>query len=206
MAKYTRSSIESLVTSKRAGFHGRAQTAKEAYLPARKAIMDDPRLSEQAKRDDVAKLADQLREKLAGIREEQQTYERSLTSEVEKASRGEQPTDANSVMLRRDALDRVRNIDTQNEALDVLREALANGDDTLVDAIGQRGRQRLWGAVVEQVEALRPDVADAVAALRYLKALDSDLLLRIGDGAAYAFPTASSVFDGEPSASSTIGS
>ena len=50
MTKYTRSSIESLVTSKRAGFHGRAQTAKEAYLPARKAILDNPRLSEQAAR------------------------------------------------------------------------------------------------------------------------------------------------------------
>lgn len=201
MSKYTRSSVESTLNNKRAGFHGRAETAKDAWRTSRKAVLDNPRLSEQAKRDDIAELDKKLKETLAGIREEEESYVRGLTSEVEKAMRGDQPTDSSSVLLRRDALDRVRNITTQREALEVLREAVQNGDDTLLDAIGMRGRKYFWGAVVEEFEAARPDVSGAADALLYLEGLTGtdNLAAAVGartiTGAAYDFPAASSVFD-----------
>lgn len=51
-----------------------------------------------------------------------------------------QPTDANSVLLRRGAAARARRIADEDEAMSMLRDAARGGDDSLTHAIGYRAR------------------------------------------------------------------
>lgn len=188
MSKTTAANVESMLPAKLNGFKDSAATVKEAHRIARKAIQDDPMTSDLAKRGKLDSLNLETRAKLDSIKAEQESYVKGLRSTIEKELRGSQPTDANSVLLRRDASDRVRKITDKQEALDVLNDAIANGDAEMAHALGQRARNSVWLDVAEVYQAAHPDTADSAAALAYVEANTSGAAFNMANQMTYAAP------------------
>ncbi len=86
------------------------------------------------------------------------------------------------------AADRARKITEKRDAMDMLTDAITNGDRVLAQAIGGRARARLWGSVAEAYEAAYPDLADSEAALAYLEGLSSDGAFNVSNSMAFASP------------------
>lgn len=190
MTKYTASGVELELKAKLNAFKTRATAAKEAYTTARQNIQRNDRLSDTAKTSDLAKLAEQASVTLAGIKSEQEAYVRGIRANIERELRGNQPTDANSVLLRRDAADRARKIADEAAAIAVLGDAARSGDDSLAHAVGYIARQSGWVDALDAYRTAQPDAADAATALAFVEGLDSDPGYNLANGITYADPAA----------------
>lgn len=189
MSKTTTLSAERDLPSALRSFKERAAAVKEQNKSARQAIKDDARRSDTAKKDDLAALDKDTRDKLDGIKAEQDSYVKGLRDKIESEFRGTQPTDANSVLLRRDASDRARRITEPREALAVLNDAIANGDAEMAHAIGTRARSSVWLDVAEAYQTAHPDTADSAQALAYVEANTSGAAFNLGNQITYSAPT-----------------
>lgn len=170
MSKTTAASAERDLPSALRSFKDRAAAVKDAHKSVRQAIKDNPLTSDLAKKQNLEALDKDTRIKLDGIKGEQDSYVSGLRDKIEREFRGSQPTDANSVLLRRDASDRARRITDKQEAMAVLNDALANGDAEMAHAIGTRARNSVWLDVAEAHQAAHPDTADSAQALAYVEA------------------------------------
>ena len=186
--KSTATSVEKSLSSALIGYKEDATAVKEAHKTARQSIKDDPMTSDLAKRERLADLDRQTRSALDGIKGQQEVYIKGLRDKVERELRGNQPTDANSVLLRRDAADRVRKVTDQREAMDVLTDAMQTGDDSLAHSIGQRARNSAWLDVAESYQAKYPETADSAAALTYIEEVASGPAFNMSNGITYAAP------------------
>lgn len=188
MAKHTAASVETSLPKAQAGFKERAIAVKAAHNDTKQAIKSDPMTSDLAKKEKLEALAKDTRSKLDAIKAEQLSFEASLRSTLETQLRGDQPADANSVLLRRDAADRVRKITDKQEAKDVLNDALANADESMAHAIGTRARNFAWLDVAEVYQAAYPDTADTASALSYVEANTSGGGYNLSNSATYSAP------------------
>ncbi|GAT74854.1 hypothetical protein MHM582_3362 [Microbacterium sp. HM58-2] len=188
MSKTTLASAESSLNSALTSYKESAASIKEAHRVARQTILDDEMISDKAKHERLEALKVDTRSKLDGLRGQQDSYVDGLRTKLEKELRGHQPNDANSVLLRRDAAERARRIVDQQEALDVLNDAIANGDDTLAHAIGARARNTGLTGIVEVWKTAYPETADSAAALAYVEANTSGGAYNLSNQMTYADP------------------
>lgn len=188
MTKSTSASVESSLPSALNSYKESAAQVKEAHRTARQAILDDPLTSDLAKKERLEALDKDTRIKLDGIKADQESYVSGLRSKIEKELRGNQPSDANSILLRRDAADRARKITDKQEAMDVLNDAISNGDAEMAHAIGNRARNNVWLDVAEAYQAAHPDTADSAAALAYVEANTSGAAYNLSNQMTYAAP------------------
>jgi len=145
-------------------------------------------ISDKAKQERLEALNADTRSKLDDLKGQQVAYENGLKAKIEKELRGNQPADANSVLLRRDAADRARRIIDQQEALEVLNDAIANGDDTLAHAIGARARNTGLTGVAEVYRAAYPDTAESAEALSWVESNTSGGAANLASQITYAMP------------------
>lgn len=190
MSKSTAASVEQSLPSALASYKDSAAAVKDAHRAARQAIKDDPMTSDLAKKQSLEALDKATRAKLDGIKAEQESYVRGVRDQVERELRGNQPSDANSVLLRRDAADRVRKVSDVQEAMDVLNDAIANGDDSLAHAIGARARNTGMEGVAAAYRAAHPATADSAAALAYVEANTSGAAYNLANQITYSAPNA----------------
>lgn len=190
MAKHTPLSAQNELTGKVHGFHDRANATKKAYYEKRQEILRDDRLSDAAQTADLAALATATADQLKSIKDEQVAYVSGLTSTLAKELSGSQPNDANSVMLRRDASDRARKIETERDALAALRDAVHNGDESMAHAIGTRGRDNGWVDVADAWKAAHPSTAGVAEALHFVESYTSDGAYNLANSMAYSNPAA----------------
>lgn len=188
VSKSTTASVESALSSALFGYKDSAAAVKAAHHVTRQAIKEDPMISDLAKQEKLDALAKDTRSKLDAIRAQQDSYIAGLKSTVEKELRGNQPADANSVLLRRDASDRVRKITDKHEAMDVLNDAIHNGDAEMAHAIGTRARNSRWLDVADVYKAAHPDTADSAAALTHVEATTSGGAFNLSNSMTYAAP------------------
>jgi hypothetical protein len=188
MSKSTAASVESSLPSALNSYKESAAAVKDAHRAARQAILDDPMTSDLAKKQKLEALDDATRSKLDELKGQQESYVAGLRNKIEKELRGNQPADASSVLLRRDASDRVRKITDKQEAMDVLKDAIANGDAEMAHAIGNRARNAVWLDVAEAYQAAHPDTADSAAALAYVEANTSGAAYNLSNQMTYAAP------------------
>ncbi|WP_347756813.1 hypothetical protein [Agrococcus sp. ProA11] len=193
MSKYTASGVEKSIQSSIAGFKARATVTKEAHRSERQSILNDVMTSDLAKQEHLEALDKQTRGKLDAIRGEQEAYVSGLRTSVERELLGHQPTDANSVLLRRDAADRARRIDDEAEALAVLGDAVRSGDDSLAHAVGYRARQSGWVDALDAYRLAQPQSADAAAALAVVEGLERDTGYNLANQITYSAPFSESV-------------
>ncbi|WP_460802276.1 hypothetical protein [Microbacterium sp. GXF6406] len=186
--KHTPLSAQNELTGKVEGFHARANATREAYYAKREEILRDDRLSDTAKVADLAELTTATNTQLQSIKGEQQAYVSGLIATLTKELYGNQPTDANSIMLRRDARERARKIETQREALEALRDAVNSGDESMAHAIGTRGRDNVWLNVADAWKEAFPSTAGVAEALHYVEGYTSDGAYNLANSMAYASP------------------
>ena len=184
----TPAAVESDLNDALFGFKDKASNIKEAHRTARQAIKDDTRRTTVAKNEDLAALAKDTRSKLEMVKEEQESYIKDLRDKVEREFRGSQSADANSVLLRRDAADRARKITDRQEAMDILTDALANGDDSMAHAVGVKARNLAWVDVAENYQAAFPSTAGSAEALSYIDELTTGAAYNVATSIAYSAP------------------
>jgi hypothetical protein len=188
MTKTTPATLERDLTYTLAAFKEEATGVKHAHRAAKEAITKDPMLSDLAKRERTDELRTQTRAKLDGIKAKQQTYVKDLRAKVERELLGSQPSDANSVLLRRDAADRARRITDEKEALAVLEDATRGGDDSLAHAVGYRARNSGWINALDAYREAQPGAADSATALAKLESLDRDPAYNFANQITYSAP------------------
>lgn len=186
--KHTPLGVQNELTGKIHGFHGQANAIKKAYYEKRQAILRDDRLSDAAKTADLAELATATGAQLKSIRGEQEAYVSGLTSTLAKELSGNQPTDANSIMLRRDASERARKIETERDALAALRDAVHNDDESMAHAIGTRGRDNGWPDVADAWKAAHPSTAGVAEALHYVESYTTSGAYNLANSMAFSSP------------------
>ncbi|MBM7025044.1 hypothetical protein [Clavibacter zhangzhiyongii] len=188
MTKTTPATLERDLSYTLGAFKEEATAVKHAHRAARQEILNDPMLSDLAKREKTADLNTQTRAELDGIKAKQQTYVKDLRVKVERELLGSQPSDANSVMVRRDAADRARRIADPTEALAVLQDATRGGDATMAHAVGHRARGAGWDDVLDAYREAQPGGADSATALAKLESLDRDPSYNFANQITYAAP------------------
>ncbi|MGF6821886.1 hypothetical protein M2317_000772 [Microbacterium sp. ZKA21] len=188
MAKSTPAGVEREMERLLGSFKERAAAVKDAHRATRQKIQNDPMLSALAKQNHLAKLDDETRGKLATLRAEQDAKVSGIRTRLERELAGNQPTDASSVLLRRDAADRARRIADEADALSVLADAARSGDDTLADAVGYRARHAGWVDALDAYKAARPEAADSAVALAFVEGLASDPGQNLANQIAYSAP------------------
>lgn len=188
MSKFTTAGTERDLMSALEGFRDRARAAKDAYQTKRQDVLRNDRLSHEAKTGDIAKLDEAVSAELASIRGEQEAHVKAMREGREAALRGNQPQDANSVLLRRDAADRVRKLTDENDALAVMRDAVHSGDASLQHAIGYRARQEGWVDALDAYKAAQPDSFEVAGALAVVEGLDRDPGYNLSNQITYAAP------------------
>lgn len=186
--KMTAAEVEKTLLPKLQGFKDEAAQVKDAHAKARQAIKDNPRLSAEAKKDDLAALVKDTSAKLASIKDEQQRYVDNLRATLEQQFRGSLPTDAASVVSRRDAADRARKLD-RKEAMEVLQDAIAGNDADFAHAIGTRARNYGWEDVADAYMAAHPDTADSAAALSWVEDNTSGGAYNLSNSITFSAPT-----------------
>lgn len=188
MAKRTPLSVQNELTDRIHGYHDQANATKKAYYEKRQTILQDDRLSDAAKTADLAELATATGTRLQSIKGEQQAYVSGLITNLTKELSGNQPMDANSIMLRRDASDRARKIETERDALAALKDAVNNGDESMAHAIGTRGRDNGWVDVADAWNVAYPSTAGVAEALAYVESATSDGAYNLANSMAYKSP------------------
>jgi hypothetical protein len=190
MPKSTPDGVERDLKSSLSGFKDRALAAKEAHRSARQAIRDDSMKSDLAKKTDFDNLDKQTRSALDSIKAEQEAYVSGLRDRLDQELRGNQPTDANSVLLRRDAADRARRITDEAEALAVMGDAARSGDASLAHAVGYRARHSGWVDALDAYKHVQPESADTASALAVVEGLSRDTGYNLSNQITYAEPSA----------------
>ena len=184
--QYNSATVEKDLKAKIEGFQARARSLKEEHREKAKAIRQDDRLTWEAKQEDLAKLAEQTNNALLAVRDEQESYVSRVQSDIEHAVRGSQPTDANSVLLRRDAADRARKIATEKDAIDMLNDAARSGDESLAHAVGYRARNSGWTDALEVYREVQPTGAENATALAVVENLSTDVGYRLSNQISFA--------------------
>ncbi|OAN29002.1 hypothetical protein A4X17_05290 [Plantibacter sp. H53] len=186
MSKVTK--VQNTLTSALHGYKDQAAQVKDAHRIARQAIKDDPMTSDLAKRGKLDALASETKSKLAALKDEQAGFIKGLRDKAERDLRGPQSSDANSILLRRDAAARARKIDDKREALDVLEDAIRNGDSEMAHAIGTRARNTGMVGVAEVYQSAFPDTAEAAEVLAYVEANGSGAALNMSNSITFSAP------------------
>lgn len=189
MSKTTAASVERDLNEALFRYKGKAAAVKAAHESTRKAIKDDPMTSDLAKKEKLDALRQQTRSNLDGIKAEQQSYISDLRGKIEREFRGNQPTDAASVVSRRDAADRARKLTDRQEAMEVLNDAIANGDADLAHAIGNRARNTAMLDVAETYQAAFPTTAESAAALSSIDEITSGGAFNMSNSITFSAPT-----------------
>ncbi|GAA1850075.1 hypothetical protein ACFQZV_07270 [Microbacterium koreense] len=188
--KSTPLSIENELKGKVEGFHARANAIKQTYHEQRQDILKDDRLNDAAKTGDLAALADATSTELKAIKAEQISYVAGLRTRLEKELAGNQPTDASSVLLRRDASERARNIEDERTALAALQDAIANDDASMAHAIGAKGRRSGWLNVSEAWQSAHPGTAGVAEALDYVEGYTTSGAYNLANSMSFSDPAA----------------
>ena len=184
--QYNSATVEKDLKAKIEGFQARAGALKEEHRVKAQAIRQDGRLTQEAKQDDLAKLVEQTNNAIRAIKDEQRAYVSRVQSDIEHAVRGSQPTDANSVLLRRDAADRARKIATEKDAIDMLNDAARSGDESLAHAVGYRARNSGWTDALEVYREVQPTGAENATALAAVENLSTDVGYNLSNQISYA--------------------
>lgn len=168
MSKSTPLSVQNAFNGKLTASQEQATAIKAAHAKARQEIREDSRRSDVAKREDLAALQKATKAKLDALKESQESFIKGLRDKVEMEFRGSQPTDAASVVSRRDAADRARKITDKREALEVLQDAIAGNDADFAHALGVKARNNGWVDAAEVYTGAYPSTAGSAEALDYI--------------------------------------
>lgn len=186
--KSTPAGVERELESALNGFKNRAAAIKDEHRATRQEIQNDEMLSNLAKQTRLDELDRETRAKLDSVRGEQDAKVNAIRERVERELYGNQPSDASSVLLRRDAADRARKITDEAEALSVLADASRGGDYTLADAVGYRARHAGWVEVLDAYSVARPEAADSAVALAFVEGVVSDPGQNLANQITYSAP------------------
>lgn len=186
--RYTTEGVRATIKSKSTSYQERAKALKDQFQKDREAINANDRLSQEAKLEDRAKLHGELKQALQDLREAEERDLRDYVRGIEAELFRSQPNDASSVLLRRDARDRARKLETLNDALSIMQEAIRTGDESMAFAVADRARANVWPAVLDAYKEGYPEQADTAMALSEAEGLTSGPAYNVATSIAYSAP------------------
>jgi hypothetical protein len=137
------------------------------------AIRNDPRLTPEAKRQDIAKVYISARSDMATVSADLEKHESSEVDRIARRVFGNAPSTGSDVIAARDADDRAARITSPDEAAAALARAEKNQDQILARAIALRASEEAtsplghpgWSSVLASYSGSRPGVASDVETL-----------------------------------------
>lgn len=169
-------------------YSARAASVKEAHRRQADEIKRDTTLSEIGRRQRLADLGQATKQRLAGIRDEQDTYVAGLKRDLAAQLRDGQSADPAAVMSRRDAADRARGLTDEVEVEAMLREAIASGDNDYAVALGVHARRNGMVDAGNLFRAEFSTTADTLEAADYVEQVTSSGSFNLGRSMTYAAP------------------
>jgi len=133
------------------------------------AVKNDPRLTEDARYQDTAKIRNDLREKLAALRDKEDAIVADKLRSLERTVLGTAGSNPAEVISYRDAAERAASVDDLREAEEMMRRALLSGDSGLAKALLNRAVEKGWSTVADAYSAENPTIGGALNDLMRLK-------------------------------------
>lgn len=138
------------------------------------AVKNDPRLTEDARYQDVNQIRTDLRGKLAALQEKEDTIVADKLRSLERTVLGTVGSDPTEVISYRDATERASAVDDLRTGEEMMRRALLSGDTGLAKALLNRAVERGWQTVAEAYSAENPAIGTALDDLMRLKRWKDD--------------------------------
>ncbi|MFZ8758624.1 hypothetical protein ACO03V_14505 [Microbacterium sp. HMH0099] len=155
-----------------------ATTAIKNYTALRDQIDQDPKLTDEGKREAHGALFEDYKPRLKELRTQEETH---LDQAIERRlSLIESPNGLSTgeVISFRDAQDRAERIENADEAVRLLERALRQHDKILAHAILRVGLDKNYRNVVDAFTAKRPEMKETISELRQLEKLRENSFAR----------------------------
>ncbi|MEV7768315.1 hypothetical protein [Microbacterium sp. NPDC086615] len=133
-----------------------------------KAVQEDPRLTDLAKREQAAHITDEVRPQLADLAAREQQMVNDHVRFLQRQIYGTAGTSPEAVITFRDAQERADKIEEQRPALTAMQRALVNKDDGMARALLGRAFDQGWAEVVAAYSAENPALETYITDLRDL--------------------------------------
>lgn len=129
-------------------------------------IRGDASLSELGKKQLIARTWLNARDEIARLSEADTAEQRARYDQLEKQVFGIDSNDTTAIVSYRDAVEKTRSFDKEDDALDALGTAELSGDRAYSAAILLRAWQKRWNRVIDTHTRNHPLDADALTELR----------------------------------------
>jgi len=139
----------------------RATAGQVGAQRERREIEQNPNLSAEGKKLEIAEVNDYLKSSMAALRAEEGKLADDKRAELERTVLGTVDTDPSSVISYRDAQDRAEKITDSAEAERLMSRALSSGDKTLAIAIAHTALEKRYSTAYKLFAASNPAIAEA---------------------------------------------
>ncbi|PPG18966.1 hypothetical protein C5C74_08295 [Rathayibacter sp. AY1E8] len=147
----------------------RAADMTKTLRTTQSSIDSDPTLSDQGKQETKQAYVDQTREALADLRSQENALVKAKTQELERALDSAVGTGGADIIAFRDAQDRAARLEEEDDAVNLLSQAIRVSDKSLAFAVFRTGLDKAWPRVRDVFLTEYPQAAETVADLRQLQ-------------------------------------
>jgi hypothetical protein len=140
-----------------------------------KGINEDPRLTDLAKREQIAQITDETKPKLAELAAKEEQIVDEHVRYLQRQVYGTAGTSPEAVIMFRDAQERADKIEDQRPAMNAMQRALLNKDDGMAQALLGRAFDQGWGDVINAYATENPALRTYLTDLNDLLAFKNNV-------------------------------
>lgn len=156
------------------GYRTQAGQLAEEFSRVHAEVADDPNLTPNGKREHLEPLHREVTEQISALHAREKAAVKAVKEKLERRAYGLSPSassDPAKIRSYRDAADRARQLDNQDDAEEVYQSAVRSGDTILATAILERALVRGWPKIkedyLERNATTRDDLDDLAALAKY---------------------------------------
>jgi len=151
----------------------------------RTAVQNDPKLSDEYKREEIQHAGKVFKEKLVNLKDREMVAIQSRKDTLVRDLFGYTTTDPSNIIAYRDAQDRAERLENQAAALTVLTRAQQSGDKSLASAVLLRAFDAGWDQVALAYGENNPGTIDKLHELNAVTAMAGSDFQRAMDYASF---------------------
>jgi hypothetical protein len=173
------------LNSQIADYRNQAKATQQQAETFRTSVQNDPKLSDEYKKEEIARGGAIFKQKLADLKNAEMVAIHSEKNTLIRDLFGYTTTDPSNVIAYRDAQDRAERLEDQAAALTVLSRAQQSGDKSLASAVLLRAFDAGWDQVALAYGADNPGSIDKIHELNAVTAMAGSDFQRAMDYASF---------------------
>ncbi|MCS5715110.1 hypothetical protein NVV95_11160 [Herbiconiux sp. CPCC 205716] len=147
----------------------RAKSLQKTIGDDQKAIENNPNLSPEGRKADLAEMKEAARSRMASIRAEENKLATDRRDSLRRTVMGTVGYDSSSIISYRDAQDRAAKLADRDDAARVMERALTSGDKALASAVAEVALDRGYRDVYNSYASANPAIAEAAKDLAVME-------------------------------------